>query len=235
MNQNEISNSFLTEDRRARDALERKRDDLERARSLSPALVASLEAELSTCEAALEKARTAGAEYDRESVEHARATARRQAALTVANTSHEVDPDAAASILQTAEVAKYLEGARKRRADAARDAAASGYNRVCKDIPERNAAVNFAERLAGATIDRAETPKETRPGVIAWLPLVFPVEGRAAYQRSYDYRADHPSYDRPQPVEAYDDACKSFFAGVERLRIAAAKQASDLAAVTAAE
>jgi hypothetical protein len=229
-----ISSQFSNDDRSAVDALDRKRDDLAHARTLSPALVASLETEIKTCEAALVKAREAAHEYDRESAELARATAKRQHALTALNTSTEVDPERAMAIVHEASRSQYLEGARRRRAEAARDAASSAYGRVCKDIQARVAAVNLATTIAGAVVDRDESriPNETRADVIAWLRLVAPIEGRDAYAKSYDYRKNHPSYPVPPSVEIFDAACKRFFGGVERARDAAAKLAKELGAVT---
>lgn len=231
INRNEISSTFIADDRRAESALDRKRDDLERARELAPALVASLESEFETGGASLESARAAGLEFDREQAELARATARRQAALMALNTSTEVDPDAVLALVQAGEVSKQIESARKRRLDAARAAATAAYGRVCKDIAARNAAVDFAERLAGAVVDRDESriPSETRPEVISWARLTLPVEGRAAYQRSYEFRKDHPSYDRPPEIEEFDEACARFFGGVD----ASAKKAARLAAALA--
>ena len=231
----EVTPTFRAEDQRALDAIARKKDDLKRARKLSPALVPSLTAEIATCEQALDRARAAAIDHERERVSHLRATALRQQAVMVLHTSTEVDPDAAMQIVHEAERAKYLEGAYQRRADAAHSAAGSAYGRARKDIAERNQAVQFSERLAGEVVDRdaGRVPRITNPAVIMWCPLVFPVEGRAAYEKSFNYRADHPSYDRPPPIEDYDDACQSFFAGVERLREQAKKQAADLAGLGA--
>src|SRR5689334_2095345 len=97
-NEIEVSATWMADDRRALDAIERVRADLSRARKLSPALVASLEGEIRVREDVLEKARAAGREYDRESFELARATARRQAALTRHSTSIEIDPTIAREI-----------------------------------------------------------------------------------------------------------------------------------------
>lgn len=129
--------------------------------------------------------------------------------------------------MHAAEVAKYTASAYKRRADAVHSAASSAYGRAAKDIAERNAAVTYAERLADAVVDYAPEllPPETRPGVIAWLPLAFEHEGRAAFERSCDNRRDNRSYPTPAPVEEYEAACRSVFAGVARLREQAAKQA----------
>lgn len=239
MNQNEIGSAFFDDDRRARDALESKRHDLKRAQESSPGIVASLEAEIATCEKALAAARAAAVEHDRESAELARATAMRQRALTALNTSTEIDPERAMAIVHEASRAQYLEGARKRRTEAARDAASSAYSRVSKDVAARNAALNFALTLAGAVVDRDESekriPNETRPEVIGWLRLVLPAEGREAYLKSYAVRVDHPSYPVPPSVQDFDLACKRVFARVDRMRDDAAKLAAELGAVTAAE
>jgi hypothetical protein len=250
MTTNEISPTFCREDQSAIDSLESKRSDLARARKLSPSLVATLESEIAACELALTKARTAAVDYDREGADLARATAVRRHALTVQATSTEVDPEAADRIIRDAARAQYLELAYRRRVDAARDAATSMYFRACKEISERTAAVRFAEILAGAVVDREEgrIPNETRPGVIAWLPLVFPIEGRAAFTESCKrrgYSAPPPglgeysrsgssSYPEPPPIIEYENACRSFFARVDLMRETAARQAADLAAVSAA-
>lgn len=238
MTKNEMtSNTFIADDRRAENTLERKRDDLARARKLSPALVASLDSEIEACEEALERARQAAHEYDREVVELARAEVLRKATLTALNTSHEVDPDAADRIVLDAERAKYLEGARKRRADAARDAANSAYQRAAKDITERNNAVSFSERLANAVGNREQEPSESRPLVLAWTRLTLPNEGREAYRRLCESRRGPAgrSFPTPPPIEEFDRACARVFAAVEHERAKAAKLAADLAAITAAE
>lgn len=230
---NEISPQFSNSDRSARDALERKRVDLERARTLSPSLVAPLEREIAASEKALEAAREAGRDYDRESHEFAVAEARRRAAQSVLGSSHEIDPKRAAEIVRDAEVAKYLEQARSRRVQAARDAASSAYGRVMKSPAGRDAAVNLALTLAGAVVDREQNriPDERRPEIVAWARLTLPAEGRAAYLRSHAVRVHHPSYPVPPGVEEYDAACARFFAGVERARKQAADLARDLGAV----
>lgn len=230
----DTSPTFRTADNYACGALELKKADLARAREIAPALVPSLEAEIKACEQALARARSAASDYDREFVAAERAELIRAAAVAALNTSHEVEPEAASRIVHAAEVAKYTASAYKRRADAAHTAALSAYARASKDVAEKNAAVNFAERLAGAVVDYAleRMSPETRPGVIAWLPLAFESEGRAAYLRSVENRAGNRSYPTPPPVEKYEAACRGVFADVQRLREQAAKQAADLAAVS---
>jgi hypothetical protein len=229
----EITSAFRAEDQRAVDAIARKKDDLARARKLSPALIAPLEAEIATCEQALDRARAAALDHERERVAALRATAERQRALTELHESTSIDPDEASRIVHAAAVAQYLEAATKRRCDAAHSAAASAYGRARKDIAERNQAVLYAERLAGEVIDRelGRVPPETRPGVIAFLPLVFPVEGRAAYAKSFEFRDGHPSYDVPPPILEYDSACRGVLANVELWRAQAVKQAEALGAL----
>jgi hypothetical protein len=227
-----ITPTFRAEDGRAVDAIARKRDDLERARELSPSLVPSLEAEITACDQALDRARSAAVDYERERSAALRATALRQQAQTELHTSQDVEPEAASRIVHAAACATYIEGAYQRRAGAAHSAATSGYGRAAKDISERNAAVTFAERLAGAVVDfeQDRLAPETRPTVIAWLPLVLQVEGRAAFARSVANRTGNRSYPTPPPVEDFDLACRGVFAGVQRLREQAARQAAELSA-----
>lgn len=228
----EISPTFRAEDRRAEDSIASKRDDLARAKKIAPALVPSLEAEITACEQALDRARSVAVDYERERSAALRATAERRQALTEHSTSTLVDDKSASRIVRAAEVAKYIEAAYQRRADAAHSAASSAFHRAAKDISERNAAVTYAERLAGAVVDREQDrlAPETRPAVIAWLPMVLQVEGRAAYERSLASRTGHPSYPNPPPIEDFELACRGVFAGVQRLREQAAKQAADLSA-----
>lgn len=227
----DVSATFAAEDRRAVEAIDRLREDLTRAKSLSPALIAPLKDELKTREASLRKAREAAHEHGLESAELARATARRQAALTQLNTSVEVEPAAAREIVLAAETAKYLESARRRRVDAARDAAASAYGRVCKDIASRNAAVHYAEHVAAGLIERDESRATlpTRADVLAWLPLVLPAEGRAFFEAAHARRKDNPNFPIPPSVAEYDAACKRVYAQIENARAEAARQAAELA------
>jgi len=230
-NTSEINPAYFSQDRQAVASIQSKRDDLARAKEISPALVPRLEAEITACEQALDRARSAAVDHERERIAAERAELLRAAAVAELNTSHEVEPEAASRIVHAAEVAKYTSSAYRRRTDAAHSAATSAYFRASKDLQERNAAVTFAERLAGAVVDRDETrvPAETRPAVLAWLPLVLSVEGRAAYAKSYDFRADHPSYERPPSVEEYEAACQRVLGNIEHMRAQAAKQAADLA------
>lgn len=226
------THTFRTSDDRACAIVERKKADLGRAREIAPALVSSIETEIKACEQALDRARSAASEYERESVAAERAELIRAAAVAELTTSHDVEPEAASRIVHAAEVAKYTARAYKRRADAAHSAASSAYARASKDVAEQNAAVNFAERLAGAVVDYAleRMSPETRPGVIAWLPLAFEREGRAAFERGCDNRRGNRSYPTPPPVEEYEAACRSVFAGVALLREQAARQAAELSA-----
>jgi hypothetical protein len=173
-------------------------------------------------------------DFERERVAAERAALIHTAAFSELSTSHEVEPEAASRIVHAAEIAKYIAAAYKRRADAAHSAASSGYGRASKDVAEKNAAVTFAERLAGAVVDydpdRLELEK--RPGVIAWLPLAFESEGRAAFERSCDNRRGNRSYPTPPPIEEYEAACRSVFGQIQNVREQAARQAAELAAVS---
>lgn len=229
----EINPSFRLDDDRALESIEFKRSELARAREVSPTLVAPLEAEIASCEQALDRARAAGLEHKAASVASQRADLVRQAAVAEHASSLDVDEAAADRIVHALERAKYLASAHARRAAAALTAVSAAYQRATKEINERNAAARYAERLAGQVIDRdpGRIELETRPGVIAWLRLVFPVEGRAAYARSAANRAGNRSYPEPPPIEEYDDACRSFFAQIESLREQASRQAAELGAV----
>ncbi len=229
----EVSAAFAREDRSAAEVIARLRDDLTQAKALSPSLVAPLEREILMRVAVLKNARAAAQEHEREGVELARATARRQAALTQLNTSTEVASDAAREIVIEAETAKYLEGAYRRRVDTAASLAAGAFGRVGKDIAPRVAAVRYAESLAGAVVDCEEgrVALPTRADVIAWLPLVLPVEGRAFFEQAHARRIDHPSYPVPPEITEYDAAVKRVFSQIERARTEAAKQAADLGAL----
>lgn len=234
MKPDDISPTFRTADDYACEVIKLKKADLERAREIAPALVSSIEAEIKACDQALASGRSAGLDYERERIAAERAELIRAAAFGEANSSHEVEPEAASRILHAAEVAKYTASAYRRRTDAAHSAATSAYARASKDIPERVAAVTFAERLAGAVIDYEpeRLAPETRPAVIPWLYLIFPVEGRAAYTRSCENRAGNRSYPTPPPIENFDAACRSVFGQIQHIREAAAKQAAELAAVS---
>jgi hypothetical protein len=234
MTKNEATPAFAREDRSAADVIERLRDDRARAAKLSPSLCAPLEDEINTRERALAKAREAAKEHEHELGELARAVSRRQAAATRHGTSVEVDPAAARDIVAELELARYLEGARKRRVDAVADAASSAYARAAKDLADRNAAVRFAELVSAAVINGAEVPSETRPSVLAWARLTLPDEGRAAYRREYAVRETHPSYACPRPVAEFDREVEHFWAGIAREREKAAKQAEALGRLTAA-
>jgi hypothetical protein len=230
----EISPTFRADDARACDALDRLKGDLKQARTLSPSIVVSLAGEIETREAALGEARDAAREHDRESHELARAVVQRQAALVAINTSHEVDPEAAAKIVQAAALAQYTEAAYRRRADAAESKARSGYGRCAKDIQDRNAAVSLAETIAGAVVDHEQhrIPDEKRPAVLAWLRVVAPVEGAASYERSYANRIDSPSHPIPPEPAEYVAAIARVYAAADRAREQAAKLARELEAVT---
>jgi hypothetical protein len=224
---------FQSEDTQAVASIEHKRHDLAQALKLAPSLVAPLEQEIEACETALEKARAAAESFDAETVEAARATLIRQAALTAKNTSEAVDRETVEKLVSDVEVATQVEAARKRRVESSHSVATSQYFRVSKGIQARKAAVEYAERLAGETLDRDpgrnEAPKD--PAVIAWCRLTMPVEGRAFYMKGYAYRADHPSYDLPRPVEEYDEACRSFFASVDARRATMARELEALSSV----
>ncbi|RYZ01647.1 MAG: hypothetical protein EOO73_34765 [Myxococcales bacterium] len=225
---------FSSQDAHALGSIEFKVNEHIRALELSPTLLPSLEAEIGAAEQALEKARAAGLEYEAASVASQRADLVLKAALAEYSSSLATDDADAERIVRAVERAKYLAAAHARRTAAAFVAVESGYTRAMKEINERNAAVRYAERLAGAVIDRdpGRIELETRPGVIAWLRLVFPVEGRTAYARSAANRAGNRSYPEPPPIEDFDDACRSFFAQIESLRDQAARQAAELAAVS---
>lgn len=234
MKKHEFNPQFRLDDERACESIEFKRSELARAIKLSPALVASLEADIVAAEQSLDKARAAGLEYAAASVASQRADLVRQAAVAEHASSLDVDEAAADRIVHALERSKYLAAAHARRAAAAHTAVTAAYQRAMKEINERNAAVRYAERLAGQVIDHdpGRIELETRPGVIAWLRLVFPVEGRAAYIRSVANRAGNRSYPEPPPIEDFDDACRSFFGQIESLRDQAARQATELAAVS---
>ncbi|MES1187991.1 MAG: hypothetical protein ABUL60_29505 [Myxococcales bacterium] len=234
MKKQEIHPSFRLDDDRAVESIEFKRSELARAIKLSPALVASLEAEIDAAELSLDKARRAGLDFAEASTAAERAELVRQRAVAEHASSHDVDEAAADRIVHALERTKYLASAHARRAAAAHTAVTAAYQRAMKEINERNAAVRYAERLAGQVIDRdpGRIELETRPGVIAWLRLVFPVEGRDFYASRSAYRAGNRSYPEPPPIEDFDDACRSFFAQIESLRDQAARQATELAAVS---